>query len=248
MKITRCRSKEDLDRRAAETGAAILRAALQDYGSANIIVATGMSQAGILENLAASPNLDWSKITGFHLDEYVGLAATHLASFRRYLKERFLDMAPLKEFHFINGEADPVAECRRVGEILARHPIQLAFVGVGENGHLAFNDPPADFETEVPFRMVDLSEASRVQQVGEHWFDRLEDVPRQAISMSIRQILKAGQILCSVPGARKANAVKAALEGPITPSIPASILQRHPRTEVFLDPESSALLAAPGTQ
>jgi glucosamine-6-phosphate deaminase len=147
-------------------------------------------------------------------------------------------------FHFIEGDApDPAAECRRVGALIARQAIDLAFVGIGENGHLAFNDPPADFETEVPYLVVDLDEDCRRQQLGEGWFKSLDDVPRRAISMSIRQVLKSREILCVVPDARKAKAVKDCLEGEVSPRHPSSILQRHPRTTVYLDTASAALLA-----
>jgi glucosamine-6-phosphate deaminase len=189
--------------------------------------------------------VDWNRVTAFHLDEYIGMPITHPASFRKYLKERFVDRLPqpLAAFHYINGEGDGAAECRRLNDIIAAHPIDVAFVGIGENGHLAFNDPPADFETDEPYLVVNLDEACRRQQLGEGWFPTLEDVPQQAISMSIRQILKADTILCSVPDARKAEAVRASLEGPVTPNVPASILQRHESTTVYLDVASAALLS-----
>jgi glucosamine-6-phosphate deaminase len=190
-----------------------------------------------------APGIDWPRAVFFHLDEYVGLPEAHPASFRRYLKERIVDRVHPGAFHFIDGEAqDPGAECRRVGAVLARHPVDAAFVGIGENGHLAFNDPPADFETGEPYIVVTLDEACRRQQLGEGWFARLEDVPARAISMSIRQILKSREVLCIVPDARKARAVRDCLQGPVSRDHPASILQRHPRTTVFLDAASAALL------
>ena len=244
MQVLVSETKAELGRRAAQDGAEKIRDALARNGTANIVVATGMSQFEVLAELVAAPDIDWSRVTGFHLDEYVGMPVTHPASFRKYLKERFVDLLPrpLAAFHYINGEGDGAAECRRLGEIIAAHPIEVAFVGIGENGHLAFNDPPADFETEEPYLVVNLDEACRRQQLGEGWFPTLDDVPRQAISMSIRQILKSGVILCSVPDARKAQAVRASLEGPITPKVPASILQQHPDTTVYLDTASASLL------
>ena len=229
---------------AAERAAAALRAAIAERGRAHVIAATGASQFEFLERLVAAPGIDWPRTVFFHLDEYVGLPDTHPASFRKYLRERLADRVHPGAFHFIEGDApDPAAECRRVGAILALHPIDVAFVGIGENGHLAFNDPPADFETAAPYIVVELDEDCRRQQLGEGWFPSLEDVPRRAISMSIQQILKSREILCVVPDARKARAVKECLSGEVSPRHPASILQRHPRTTVFLDASAAALLA-----
>lgn len=237
-------TKLEIGRRAAADGAEAIRRAITRNGAANIILATGVSQFEMLAALAATNGMDWSRVSGFHLDEYAGMDISHPASFRRYLKERFLDQLPqpLRAFHFINGAGDCRAECERLGELIARHPIDAAFVGIGENGHLAFNDPPADFEAEQPYIVVDLDEACRRQQLGEGWFSTLEDVPTQAISMSIRQILKSETIFCTVPDARKAQPVQAALEGPVTPDVPASALQRHPKTTLYLDTASAARL------
>jgi len=245
MQVIVSETKPEMGRRAAQNGAEKIRQALADRGAANLVVATGMSQFEVLAELVAAPDIDWSRVTAFHLDEYIGMPITHPASFRKYLKERFVDRLPrpLAAFHYISGEGDGAAECRRLGEIIAAHPIDVAFVGIGENGHLAFNDPPADFDTEAPYLVVNLDEACRRQQLGEGWFPTLDDVPRQAISMSIRQILKAGTIICSVPDARKAEAVRASLEGPVTPDVPASVLQRHADTTVYLDQASAALLS-----
>ena len=245
MQIVISETKTEMGRIAAAAGAEKIRQAIASKGAANIVVATGMSQFEVLAELVAAPDVDWSRVTGFHLDEYVGMPVTHPASFRKYLKERFVDKLPqpLAAFHYINGEGDGAAECRRLGEIITAHPIDVAFVGIGENGHLAFNDPPADFDTDEPYLVVNLDDACRRQQLGEGWFPTFDDVPRQAISMSIRQILKANTILCSVPDARKAEAVRAALEGPVTPDVPASVLQRHADTTVYLDAASAALLS-----
>lgn len=241
-------TKEELGREAAAQGAEAIRHAIGRDGNANIILATGASQFEVLADLAKAPDIDWGRVTGFHLDEYAGMPMSHPASFRRYLKERFLDKLPqpLQAFHFINGEGDCQAECRRLGALIAHYPIAVAFVGIGENGHLAFNDPPADFDTEEPYLVVNLDEDCRRQQLGEGWFPTLEDVPTQAISMSIRQILKSEIILCSAPDARKARPVQATVEGPVTPQVPASILQRHPNTTLYLDPASAALLHGEG--
>jgi glucosamine-6-phosphate deaminase len=245
MQVVISETKGEMGRRAAKTGADKIRAAIARRGAANLVVATGASQFEMLGELVAAPDIDWGVVTAFHLDEYVGMPLTHPASFRKYLKERFVEKLPrpLGAFHYIDGEGDTAAECRRLGESIARHPVDVAFVGIGENGHLAFNDPPADFETEEPYLVVNLDDACRRQQLGEGWFPTLDDVPRQAISMSIRQILKADTIVCTVPDARKAEAVRGALEGPVTPDVPASILQRHADTTVFLDPASAAGLS-----
>ncbi len=228
---------------AADEAASIIRQAIAERGQAHLIAATGASQFEFLEALVRQPNIDWGQTTFFHLDEYVGLPEEHPASFRRYLRERIVDRVQPGAFHFVNGDnPDPAAECRRVGELISCQTIDAAFVGIGENGHLAFNDPPADFETEEPYLIVELDEACRRQQVGEGWFETVGDVPVQAISMSIQQILKARQILCVVPERRKARAVRDCLELDVSRLHPASILQQHARTIIYLDTESAALL------
>lgn len=244
MEVVIFDSKQELGHRAAQQGAAEIRSALDQRGHANIILATGASQFSILEELTAAPGINWAAVTAFHLDEYVGLPATHPASFRLYLQERFLNKLPVPPhaFYAINGEGDCQEECRRLGALIRECTIDVAFVGVGENGHLAFNDPPADFQTEEPYLVVNLDEACRQQQVGEGWFKSLQDVPQQAISMSIRQIMKSRSIICSVPDSRKREAVKAAVKGPVTPLVPASILQQHDGTMLYLDRESASLL------
>ena len=208
------------------------------------MVATGTSQFEFLESLANAPGIDWGQVELFHLDEYVGLSGDHPASFQHYVRERILARLPIGRAWLLDGMADPEGECKRVGNAIAAAPIDVAFAGIGENGHLAFNDPPADFETEEPFIVVDLDERGRLQQVGQGWFSSLEEVPLRAISMSIRQILKARAILCLVSGTRKAEAVKLCLEGDIGPMAPASALRLHEHATVFLDREASALLKA----
>jgi glucosamine-6-phosphate deaminase len=243
MEIVIASDVNDLGRRAAEHGAKRIRTAISERGAADIVVATGASQFTVLAALVKSPGIDWPRVTGFHLDEYIGLPLTHPASFRRYLQERFIDHVPIGKFHYIDGEAaDAAAECRRLGDLIAGRMIDVAFIGIGENGHLAFNDPPADFQTETPFLVVDLDEACRRQQFGEGWFPTMDAVPRRAISMSVRQILKSQCIVCSVPDERKAMAVRNAVEGPVTPNCPASVLQQHGDTTVFLDPPAASLL------
>jgi glucosamine-6-phosphate deaminase len=244
MKIHVFPDSPALGRAAAEHAARILGDAIRKQGTARFIVATGASQFTFLGALTQLKTLDWAKTEMFHLDEYLGLRATHPASFRKYLVERLIRPAGITRYHFLDGEGMPAEVCRATGAALNATPIDVAFVGIGENGHLAFNDPPADFETEEPYVVVELDEACRRQQLGEGWFARLEDVPRRAMSMSIRQILKARQILCIVPDKRKANAVRACLTGEITPMVPASALRRHPDVTVYLDRDSASRLPA----
>lgn len=236
--------KIQLGQAAADQAARAIKQAIAERDQARIIAATGMSQFEFLKMLVAAPGIDWAKVEMFHLDEYVGLSATHPASFRKYLLERFIEPAGITNHHLLNGEVDPNEVCRTVGALIVATPIDVAFVGIGENGHLAFNDPPADFEIEAPYIVVNLDEACRRQQVGEGWFASLDEVPKQAISMSIKQILKAKEIICIVPDARKAEAVRNCFENKISPEFPASILRTHANTTVYLDHESSSLLKA----
>jgi glucosamine-6-phosphate deaminase len=228
---------------AAAQAAAAIERAVAARGRARVIAATGASQFAFLEALTAMRHLPWVGVALFHLDEYVGLPDTHPASFRRYLRERLIEPTGIREFHALDGMADPDAVCREVGAQLAAAPVDVAFVGIGENGHLAFNDPPADFETTAPYLVVALDEACRRQQVGEGWFPELAAVPTRAISMSCQQILQALEIVCVVPDERKAAAVRATCEDPISPRVPASILRTHPNVTLYLDPSSSALLS-----
>ncbi|MFN3152607.1 glucosamine-6-phosphate deaminase [Bremerella sp.] len=245
MKLEVLEDAKRLGIAAARLGTEAIRKALAERGQANIIVATGASQFETLSALIAEPDIDWTRVTGFHLDEYLGLDDQHPASFCRYLRERFVAHVPLKQFHYVDGtDKDPHQVCRELGELIQSHPIDVAFVGIGENGHLAFNDPPADFETTEPYLVVDLDEACRKQQAGEGWFATIDDVPTQAISMSCRQILKSNTIICSVPDRRKAEAVQGSLEGPVTPDVPASILQTHEGTTLFVDKAAATLLTS----
>jgi glucosamine-6-phosphate deaminase len=231
-------------RAAAATAARLLREAIAARGGAAFVAATGVSQIAFLDDLVAEPGIDWPRTTLFHLDEYIGFPADHPASFRRYLRERLTSRVPVGTAHFIEGDAPDLAgELSRLNRVLAATPIDVAFLGIGENGHLAFNDPPADFETETPFILVALDEECRRQQFREGWFPSLDAVPRRAISMSIRQIMKAGSVVCTAPEGRKARAVKLTLEAEVGPRAPASILRRHPRCFLYLDRDSAGELS-----
>jgi len=244
MHIHRSTDPAALGRAAAGQAAVLIQKAIDDKGGANIVLATGASQFEMLRRLVKE-DVDWGKVTMFHLDEYLDLPPVHPASFRKYLRERFVDqVGELQAIHFIEGDApDPQAECARLNALIVRRPIDVAMVGIGENAHLAFNDPPADFETEAPYIIVELDEACRRQQLGEGWFDTLQEVPQRAISMSVRHILKSRHLIVSVPDARKADAVYCAVDGPVTPDCPASILQEHDHCILFLDEASARRLA-----
>ena len=244
IKTTICDSTKAMGKVAAETAMEYITKAIDRDDEAAIIVATGASQFDTIAELVAGSEVDWSKVTMFHLDEYVGLPITHKASFRKYLNERFIDpIGCLKAAHLIIGDGpDPVAECRRLNELISQHQIAVAIAGIGENGHLAFNDPPADFETEEPYLVVDLDERCRQQQLGEGWFERFDEVPRQAISMSIRQLMKSQCLILSVPDERKAEAVRNTLTQSVSPDYPASIVQQHSNCYLYLDKASAVLI------
>jgi len=233
-----------LARAAADQATNAIRASIARSGQARIIVATGNSQLEFLNALASKTDIAWDRVVLFHLDEYIGLAPDHPASFCKYIQERLINKTAIREYHFLYGNADPREVMSRVGRALSHSPIDVAFVGIGENGHLAFNDPPADFETEQPYIVVRLDERCRQQQVGEGWFANLAAVPTEAISMSIPQILKSNEIICVVPDSRKAKAVQACIEDGVSPLAPGSILQTHPNVTVYLDRESASLLNA----
>ena len=242
MELVISETKQILGKKAAQMGGELIRKAIQQSGKANIIVATGASQFEMLNELVKE-DIDWSVVTAFHLDEYIGISELHPASFRKYLKERFVDHVSPKEFIYVNGNTDPYDECIRLGKLISKHPIDVAFVGIGENSHLAFNDPPADFETEEAYLVVKLNEDCRRQQLGEGWFPTINDVPEKAISMSIKQIMKSKAIICCVPDLRKAEAVKKTIEGSISPAIPASIMRHHEALWLYLDKESASMLS-----
>jgi glucosamine-6-phosphate deaminase len=243
VKIERYETADALGRAAATKAAAAMRAAIAARGTARVIAATGAAQFTFLEALRHEPDVAWQAVTFFHLDEYVGLPPTHPASFCRFLQERIVEPLKPGHFEFIDGlHPRPEEECARLERLIQAAPIDVAFVGVGENGHLAFNDPPADFVTRRAYLVVQLDQACRRQQVGEGWFASLDDVPKMAISMSVSQILAAHEILAIVPEARKARAVHDCFDGPVSVDHPASALQQHARTTVYLDRQSSSLL------
>jgi len=237
--------KASLGKAAAEQAATAIRRAIAEHGQARIIAATAASQLEFLDSLTNTPGIDWARVEAFHLDEYIGLPITHPGSFRKMLLEQLVRKAGIKTYHLLDGDAaDPAEVVMRVGQHLASAPVDVAFLGIGENGHIAFNDPPANFSAEEPYLIVNLDEACRRQQVGEAWFADISAVPRQAISMSVRQILKSREILGVVPDARKAQAVKVCFEGEISPMAPASILRTHANATVYLDTSSASLLSS----
>jgi glucosamine-6-phosphate deaminase len=243
MEISVYSSESEMGQAAAGKAATILKRAIADRGHATFVAATGASQFEFLQALISDPEIDWSKTTMYHLDEYIGMADAHPASFRRYLNERLISRVHPGTVHLIQGDApDPQAECARLNRLIADQPVDVAFVGIGENGHLAFNDPPADFDVEDPFIIVELDEACRRQQQGEGWFNTLDEVPQRAISMSIKQIMKSRTITCTVPDQRKAQAVRDCFTGEVSVHHPASILRNHDAAYVFLDEEAAALL------
>jgi len=235
--------KDSLAKSAAAQAAAGIRAAIAARGQARVVAASAASQIEFLAALTAIPGIPWNQVELFHLDEYIGLPMTHPASFCKYLQEHLIAKTHIVKYHLLDGSRDPAEVIREAGKAITASPIDIAFVGIGENGHLAFNDPPADFETEEPYLIVALDQACRMQQVGEGWFKDLSAVPTQAISMSVRQVLKVREILAVVPDARKAQAIKACFDGPVSPMAPASILRNHPNATIYLDRHSSALLA-----
>ena len=244
MKIKVFKTKHNMGKTAADEAARILIGAIKEKGEATFIVATGASQFEFLKNLTSISSINWSKTTMFHLDEYIGLSEIHPASFRKYLRERLINKVHPGKVYLIKGDAKkPESECKRLGKIIMRKEIDVAFVGIGENGHLAFNDPPADFDIKKPYLVVNLDDTCRKQQLGEGWFKSFDDVPKRAISMSINQIMKSKNIICTVPDNRKAQAVKDCFgDQNISPEHPASILKNHERVFLFLDEASAKLL------
>ncbi len=243
MQIIYTSDAKDLGQKSGDLAAALIKKAIAEKGRAHIIMATGTSQFETLNQLLSHTDIEWERVVMFHLDEYIGLSITHPASFRKYLIERVLDKVPaLQNYYLINGETDPEQECERLGALITAHPIDVTLCGIGENGHLAFNDPPADFDTQRPYIVVQLDEPCRRQQFNEGWFESMEEVPQQAISMSIQQILRSETIICSVPDERKATAVKNCLELPISNLYPAGILRSHADCTLYLEPASASQL------
>ena len=236
--------KTALSEAAAAHATIAIRSAIAERGQARIIAATAASQIEFLAALTQTSEIEWTKVGVFHLDEYIGLPVTHPGSFRKMLLEQLVRKTGIVNYHLLDGDAnDPAEVARRIGRELSAAPIDIAFLGIGENGHIAFNDPPADFDTEEPYIIVGLDDACRQQQVGEAWFADISQVPKQALSMSVCQILKAKEILAVVPDSRKAAAVKLCFEGEISPMAPASILRKHPTATVYLDKHSASLLS-----
>jgi len=234
--------KVSLGQAAAAQAAAAICSAVHSRGHARVVAASAASQFEFLDALTKSPGVPWPQVELFHLDEYIGLPMSHPASFCKYMQDRLISKTGITNAHLLDGAADPAAVIREASRAISSAPIDIAFVGIGENGHIAFNDPPADFETEEPYLIVQLDDACRLQQVGEGWYPDLSSVPTRAISMSVRQVLKAVEILAVVPDRRKASAVKACFDGDISPMSPASILRTHPHATVYLDTYSAALL------
>ncbi len=243
MRVTICGDKQDLGLQAAQAGALKIRQAIARNGYAVIVLAAGVSQLEMLNALVLQ-DVDWSKVEVFHLDEYAGISSEHPASSGKYLRDRFTDQVKkLKAFHPINGSAeDLAAETRRLSASIMQRPVDVTFLGIGENGHLAFNGPPADFDAEEPYLLVELDERSRKQLVSEGWFPCMDDAPIQAITMSIRQILKSRSIICSVPDQRKTCAVAMCLYDQISPLSPCTVLRRRSECALFLDRPSSMLV------
>jgi glucosamine-6-phosphate deaminase len=243
MRIRILESRDSLGKAAAAQAALAMQRALSARGHVRIIGASAASQFEFLEALIATPGIDWKRVELFHLDEYIGLPTTHPASFCKFLQDRLISKTGITNYHLLNGEEDPLEVIRRTNAAVRTAPVDVAFVGIGENGHLAFNDPPADFDTEEPYIVVNLDDACRRQQVGEGWFPDFDAVPKRAISMSVRQVLKSKEILAIVPGPKKAQAIKACFDGPVTPMVPSSILRTHDNATVYLDKDSAALLS-----
>lgn len=237
--------KATLSLAAADQASSAIRQAISQRGRARIVAATAASQIDFLDALTRTPGIDWRDVEVFHLDEYIGLPITHPGSFRGMLLQQLISKTGITNYHLLDGDTgDPAEVAQRVGAQLASAPVDIEFLGIGENGHIAFNDPPADFNTENPYIVVELDEACRRQQVGEAWFSDISQVPKQALSMSVRQILKAKEILAVVPDSRKAEAVKACFEGEISPTAPASVLRNHPHATIYLDVDSASRLTA----
>lgn len=236
MKIVISKTAEDLGRRAAAESARAIREAIEKNGCARIVLSTGASQFETLQYLVRE-DIDWAKVEMFHLDEYVDLPRTHPASFRKYLQERFVEPTGVGKVHFVDGTQAGIAA---LTEEIRKAPIDVGLIGIGRNAHIAFNDPPADFDTRVAYLVVNLDETCRAQQVGEGWFAGMDDVPRQAVSMSVWQIMQCRCIISAVPHAEKAWAVAQTLANELTPQVPATMLKTHADFRLFVDAASYA--------
>lgn len=234
MRIVISRTADELGKRAADAAEIIIKDAISKNGEARIILSTGASQFETLKYLTEK-DIDWSKVTMFHLDEYVNLPETHPASFRKYLKERFVAKTNVGKAHFVDGTKENIAF---LTEEIRKSPVDLGIVGIGVNGHIAFNDPPADFETKEAYIIVDLDETCRNQQVGEGWFKTFDDVPKQAVSMTVYQIIQCKNIVTAVPHAEKAWAIENTLKGELSNTVPATMLKMHDNWQLFTDANS----------
>lgn len=245
MHLLKFGSKEEIAREAAADVAQLLRSILRRQPGVCIIVDTDASQQFFLAGLARVKAIHWNRVSVFLLGEYVGLPALHSASLGRYFQKHFAGRTRLSpgEVHHVRAGADPQTECRRLSAVITDVPIDLAFIGIGDNGRLALNNPPADLDTDEPYLTVELSEAYRTHLVEEALFETSEEVPAQAVSMSIRQIMRSAEIVCCVPEAQRAEAVRSVIEGPVTPDVPASILQQHRSVTMYLDTDSASLLS-----
>ena len=244
MKITICEDKNELGREAAKTGAEEIRKAIEKKGNANLAFVTGTSQIQTLKSLAQEGNIDWSKVNIFFLDEYLGIPKDHRASSYNFLNDHFLKFLP-KESHIhpIDGEIENVEKTLdSLNDEMKDYPLDVSFVCIGENGHLALNDPPADLTTKAPYIVVELEKRSRKQQVNEGWFDNFEQVPEKAITMSIREIMSSEHIICSCPDQRKARAVAMAVFDDITAASPCALLRSGKDVHLFLDRQSDCLI------
>ena len=241
MEIRICKDRYELGKSAAKFVASLINSAIAEKGSARIVLSTGASQFDTLASLINQP-VDWTKVEMFHLDEYIDLPETHPASFRKYLKEKFTSLVPLKAAHFVDGTKENIAHLSR---LINEAEIDVGLIGIGENSHIAFNDPPADFDTDDPYIVVNLNDTCKAQQVGEGWFASLDDVPKQAVSMSCRQIMKCRHIVSCVPYSVKANAVKLTLESELSNTVPATLLKTHENFTLYIDSDSASLLDLP---
>ena len=242
LRVLRYRTRAEMDAAAGALAAQAISVAVERQGGARIILASAPSQAGFLQQLLTH-RVPWEKVTVFHMDEYVGLEATHPASFRRYQREHVLDRVKPAAFHGICGESpDPLAETHRYAGLLQEAPIDVVCAGIGENGHLAFNDPPADLHDPQRVKIVTLDEACRQQQVNDGCFPSLESVPSTAITLTVPALLAGGELFVIVPGPRKAEAVRNTLSLPVSGACPATALRTHPRASLFIDADSAGLL------
>jgi glucosamine-6-phosphate deaminase len=230
---------------AAETATRLIRSAVEKTGMARVVAATGNSQMAFIESLVKHSEVPWPQVEIFHMDEYVGMSATHPASFRLWIKTRIAEKVPASQVHYLQGDSDDLgSEIERYTRLMMAGPIDVAFVGFGENGHIAFNDPPvADFNDPAVIKVVELDLACRLQQKGEGHFPTLQDVPLQALTLTCPALFRAAAWVSCVPELRKAKAVRDALEGPISAQCPASLVRKHSNAHVFLDSESASLLS-----